>query len=442
MRERFEEYIRQHDLAGKDDHILIAVSGGLDSMVLTHLFRESGYKVGVAHANFGLREKESDGDEAFVKDYCKKHSLAFFSKRFDTKNYAESHKVSVQMAARELRYAWFDECMTEGKYHWLATAHNLNDNIETVLMRMLNGGGLDQLTGIPRKNDRTIRPLLFASREEIASFASAVGINWREDSSNHSTQYQRNFIRHEVLPKLCQINPSLESTFSSGLEKMEGARELMRRGLEQLRDSMTRMEDQSLVIDRNLLLLLQHPGYVLYEWLRDFGFEFERCKQMAVAAAEAQTGARFLSVTHVALIDRETILVSPRDREVYHDVLVEEWQDKAALGPWVMHFHAIQGSEISADPYLATVDFSAVKFPLLWRRWKAGDSFVPLGMKKSKKVSDFLVDEQVPLTEKASVTVVMSGNEIVWVAGKRIDERFKVTPQTRTILTMRLSPHK
>lgn len=442
MQKGFEEYIRQHDLVSRDDRILLAVSGGLDSMVMLHLFRASGYQVGVAHGNFGLRGKESEGDEAFVREYCRKHEIPFHSKRFDTKNYAESHKISMQMAARELRYEWFNKVLTEGQYHWLATAHHLNDNVETVLLRWSNGSGLDQLTGIPRKNDRIIRPLLFASREEITDYAKTAGISWREDSSNLATHYQRNFIRHELIPRLKEINPSLEATFSQSLEKLQGAHELMRRGLEQLRDSMTRMENHNLVIDRSLLLLLQHPGYVLYEWLREYGFEFERCRQLAEAAAGAQTGTRFISVTHMAVIDRETILVSPRDREEYHDVLVEEWQDRAALGPWVMHFHAGNDKNISNDPAVATIDFSAVRFPLLWRRWKSGDTFRPLGMKKNKKLSDFLIDEQVPLSEKSRVTVVLSGDDIVWVAGYRIDERYKVTPRTHTVLTMRIGLHK
>ncbi len=442
MRERFEQYIRRHDLVGHEDRILLAVSGGVDSMVMLHLFIKCRYPVGVAHVNFGLRGKDSDQDESFVRDYCKKHDVPFFSRRFDTKNYAESQKLSLQMAARELRYNWFNDLLQKGDYHWLATAHHLNDNVETILLRLANGSGLDQLTGIPRKNDRIVRPLLFASRDEIVAFARAENIVWREDASNLTTHYQRNFVRHELIPKLREINPSLESAIAHSLEKLEGASELMRRGLEQLRDSMTRMEGRSLVIDRNLLLLLKNPGYVLFEWLRSYGFEFERCRQLAAAAADAQTGTKFLSTTHVAVIDRDNIIVAPRDHDEYHDVLVEEWQDKAALGPWVMHFHAIKGKEVSTDPGTATVDFSVVRFPLLWRKWKPGDSFVPLGMKKSKKLSDFLVDEQVPLTEKNRITVVLSGTEIVWVAGRRIDERYKVTPRTHTVLTMRLEPHK
>ncbi len=442
MLSRFKDYIRQHDLAGPEDRILLAVSGGVDSMVMLHLFREAGYTVGVAHGNFGLRGTESDGEEMFVSEFCAKHRIPFFSRRFDTKNYAERHGVSLQMAARELRYRWFDELMVEGRYHWLATAHHLNDNLETVLLRWSHGSGLDQLKGIPRKNERIIRPLLFAGRQEIVAFAKQSGIAWREDSSNLATHYQRNFIRHEIVPKLKEINPSLESTFQQTLEKLEGAASLMRRSLEQLKDSMTRQEGKILYIDKSLLLLLQHASFVCYEWLKPIGFEFDRCKQLVESAVSGQVGARFFSLSHTAVVDREHIIISPRSTEEYQDVLVEEWQDKAALGPWVMHFHVENVNRISTEPSLATVDCAKVKFPLLWRRWKAGDSFRPLGMNKTKKISDFLIDEQIPLTEKERVTVVTSGSDIIWLAGFRVDERYKVTADTRTVLTMRLQSYK
>ncbi|MBL7846181.1 MAG: tRNA lysidine(34) synthetase TilS [Cyclobacteriaceae bacterium] len=442
MLSRFQDYLQKYDLAGPTDRVLLAVSGGLDSMVMLHLFRMAKFEVGVAHGNFGLRGKESDGDEVLVSNYCAKHKIPFYSNRFDTKNYAETHHISLQMAARELRYRWFDELLIQERYHWLATAHHLNDNVETVLLRWSHGSGLDQLCGIPRKNDRIIRPLLFAGRPEIEAFARDAGIVWREDSSNLATHYQRNFMRHEVIPKLKEINPSLETTFGITLEKLEGAAELMRRSIEQLRDSMTRKEGRELFIDKNLLLLLQHPAFVCYEWLKEYGFEFDRCKQLVSAAAASQTGARFLALTHVAVVDRDQIIVSPRSTEEYHDVLVEDWQDKAALGPWMMHFHLEPGSSISRDPMLATVDYAKVRFPLLWRKWKPGDAFMPLGMKNTKKISDFLVDEQVPLMEKGRVTVVTSGDDIVWVAGYRVDERFKVTPKTTKVLTMLLRAYK
>jgi len=438
----FKDYIQRHDLAGVGDRVLLAVSGGVDSMVLLSLFREAGFTVGVAHGNFHLRGRESDGDESFVSEYCARHGVPFFCKRFETKNYAERHGISVQMAARELRYRWFDELLEDGHYHWLATAHHLNDNVETVLLRWSHGSGIDQLTGIPRKNGRVIRPLLFATREDIVTYARDTGIAWREDSSNLATHYQRNFIRHEVIPRLKEINPSLEQTFGLSLEKLQGAADLMHRGLEQLRDSMTIREGKSVRIDKNLLLLLPHPAFVCYEWFKDLGFEFDRCKQMIASAKSGEIGTRFFSLSHVAVVDREQIIVSHRNTEEYHDVLVEEWQDKVALGPWIMHFRVERGNTISEAANLATVDSTNIRFPLLWRRWKAGDKFKPLGMSQTKKVSDFLIDVQVPLTEKERVTVVLSGEDIVWVAGYRIDERYKVTAETRTMLSMRLTDHK
>lgn len=437
MVSRFKDYIVQHDLVGAKDRVLLAVSGGLDSMVMLHLFHQTGYTVGVAHGNFGLRGNESDGDEAFVRKFCVDHGIPFFSQRFHTKNYAETRKVSVQMAARELRYEWFNQLLEKEKYHWLATAHHLNDNVETVLLRFTNGAGLDQLTGIPRRNEKIIRPMLFASRADMEAFARESKIVWREDASNLSAHYQRNFIRHEVIPRLKEINPSLEQTFALTLEKLDGAAEQMHRGLGQLRDTITHMEGRDLYVDKNLLILLRNPTFVCYEWLRPLGFDFERCKQL-VAAIPSQPGARFFSETHVAVVDRESIIISPRE-ETFHEVLLEEGQDKAALGPWLLNLRPEKGRTISDDPMCATVDFAKVRFPLLWRLWKAGDSFVPLGMTKKKKISDFLVDEHVSMTDKGRVTVLASGEDIIWVAGYRLDDRFKVSKETSMVLVVRLS---
>lgn len=436
MLPKFIDYISRHDLVGKADRILLAVSGGLDSMVMLHLFKEAGYEVGVANCNFGLRGKESDGEEKFVKEYCADHEIKCFVKGFDTKNYAEEKKISIQMAARELRYAWFNQILEQEKYHWLATAHHLNDNLETVLLRLSHGAGLDQLAGIPKKNDKIVRPLLFASREEIHAYAIAHSIPWKEDSSNQATHYQRNFIRHQVIPKLKEINPSLEETFSGTVEKLDGALEQMHRGLGQLKDTITRQEGRNFLIDISLLRLLKNPEFVCYEFLRPYGFEFDRCKQL-VAALDSQAGAKFFSSSYEAVIDREYIIVTPQEA-AFHEILVEEGQDKAALGPWILSIKEQTGKRISKDVLCATVDESKVRFPLIWRKWKNGDSFVPLGMTKRKKVSDFLIDEQVPLTDKNRVTVLESGGEIVWVAGYRVDDRYKVTDETRSVLVMHL----
>ncbi|NOT77061.1 MAG: tRNA lysidine(34) synthetase TilS [Cyclobacteriaceae bacterium] len=435
MLKPFKEFISLHNLVDTGDRILLAVSGGLDSMVMLDLFRKAGFKIAVAHCNFGLRGKASDEDQTFVSHFCSSSGISFFTQRFETKNYAEEKGLSIQMAARDLRYQWFDNVMDQEKFHWLATAHHLNDNIETVLMRWVKGSNLDQLTGIPVKNEKVIRPLLFAKREDILAYAKKEKIQWREDISNESDDYQRNFIRHQVIDKLKEINPSLEETFSSSLDKIKGAHEIMQRGLGQLKDSMTRMEGDKLYIDKNLLMLLQHPAFVIYEWLRPYGFEWDRCVQLVEAT---QSGKQFFSSTHQAVVDREFIIVSPQ-KERLTEILIEEGQDKAALGPWMLAIKAHKGSKIETKKTHGTFDLGSIKFPVVWRKWRTGDSFFPLGLGHKKKVSDFLIDEKISMLEKNDATVIESGGEIVWVVGLRVDDRFKVTAQTKSILEIKLT---
>ncbi len=437
MLERFRSFVAGHALFEPKDRVLLAVSGGVDSMVMVHLFIDAGFEFGVAHCNFQLRGKDSEHDQAFVADYCHKRGIPFFTENFSPKNYAEESGMSLQMAARELRYAWFTKVLERENYHWLATAHHLNDNIETVMFRWVNGGGLDQLTGIPLKNERVIRPLLFATRSEIDKYALDYKIKWREDSSNASDDYSRNFIRHEVIPKLKEINPSLEKTFTDSIQKLKGAHELMVRALEQLKDSITKTEGNQFFIDINLLLLLKNPGFICYEWLRPMGFDWDRCDQL-VSSLPGQPGRKFLSATHEAVIDREYIVISPVG-EWSGEVFVEEGQDKAALGPWTISIRKLSQARVIGDRRYACLDISKLRFPLLWRKWKPGDSFFPLGMKHKKKVSDLLIDDKISVADKAHVTVLESQGEIVWVAGHRIDDRYKITDQTKSVLEVILN---
>ncbi|HQQ98358.1 MAG TPA: tRNA lysidine(34) synthetase TilS [Cyclobacteriaceae bacterium] len=432
MLEAFQSYISRHRLAEPGDRILLAVSGGLDSMVMLDLFAQAGYTIGVAHANFQLRSAESDRDEGLVKQRCQELGIACYGQHFNTKNYAEVNHLSVQMAARELRYTWFNEVLEREQYHWLATAHHRDDNMETVLMRWIKGGGLDQLTGIPMRNGKIIRPLLFASRDEILAYATARKITWVEDSSNHTDNYQRNYIRHKIIPHIREINPSVGVTFESGLEKMRGSHEMMQRGLGQLKDSITRQEGSHLFIDKTLLSMLDNPAFVCYEWLRPWGFDFDRCQQM-VSSLQGTSGSQFFSDTHLAVVDREAIIVSPRE-EWSHEILLEEGQDKAALGPWKLTVTRSTDTRLNRGADSAVLDADRIKFPLVWRKWRNGDFFVPLGLSHRKKVSDFLIDEKVSRTRKNVVTVLESAGSIVWVVGFRVDDRYKVTSETRSVL--------
>ena len=437
---QFKEFISDNDLFDVDDRIMLAVSGVLDSMAMLGLFRECTFNIAVAHCNFQLRDNESDEDERFVKEFCQHAGVVFFSKRFDTKNYAEDLGISIQMAARELRYEWFNELLELQKYHWLATAHHLNDNIETVLFRYTQGAGLDQLRGIPIKNEKIVRPLLFATRDQLVGYAKEKKIKWREDSSNATEDYHRNFIRHQVIPKLKEINPSLEETFTHSLEKANGAFELMQRGLGQLKDDLTTTDGNKFMIDKNLLMLLQNPAFVCYEWLRRYDFEWDRCRQL-VRALAGQSGKTFHSPTHQAVIDREYIIITPRE-EWQKEILIEDGQDKAALGPWVLTVCKGDGKKLLDCPEGASIDQARIKFPLIWRKWKQGDAFFPLGLGHRKKLSDYLVDEKVSMADKSVVTVLETGGEIVWVVGHRLDDRFKVTSRTKTVLEMRVESLK
>jgi tRNA(Ile)-lysidine synthase len=436
----FQDFITDNDLFDVDDRIMLAVSGGLDSMVMLTLFQESRYKFAVAHCNFQLRGGDSDEDQQFVKEFCGHAGIPCFSKRFDTKNYAAELGISLQMAARELRYEWFNELLEVEKYHWLATAHHLNDNIETVLFRWTQGAGLDQLRGIPVKNEKVVRPLLFATRERLNAYAKEKKVKWREDASNAMSDYHRNFIRHHVIPKLKEINPSLEDTFVHSLAKASGAFELMQRGLGQLKDDLTSTDGSKFMIDTNLLLLLQNPEFVCYEWLKRYDFDWDRCSQL-VRALGGQSGKTFYSPTHQAVIDREHIIVTARE-EWQKEILIEDGQDKAALGPWVLTVGKGDGKKLFDRPEGASIDMDRVKFPLTWRKWKRGDVFFPLGLGHRKKLSDYLVDEKVSMADKSVVTVLETGGEIAWVVGHRLDDRFKVTSKTKSVLEIRVESLK
>lgn len=438
MLTRFKDFIEQQSLFDPSGQVLLAVSGGLDSMVMADLFRKTGIRCSVAHSNFQLRGGESDADEAFVKEWCVKSDVVFHSKRFETNNYAGKSGISIQMAARELRYEWFASLLADLKIPVLATAHHLNDNLETVLLRWTMGANLQMLTGIPVRQGNVVRPLLFATREEVRLYAEENKIRWREDASNSSDDYSRNFVRHQVVPRLKEINPSLEKTFADSLDKIKGSLELMTRGLDQLKDSITRTEGQNFLIDMSLLKLMKNPAFICHEWLKSFGFDWDRCIQLT-ESMDGQSGKKFLSGTHVAVIDRESIIVSPL-QEINEEILIEEGQDKAALGTWRLTLKVSAEIKASRNSQTATLDGARLKFPLLWRKWKSGDYFYPLGMTHRKKISDFLIDEKIPVSEKSQVTVIESGGEVAWVVGYRIDDRFKVSDSSHVVLD--LSAHR
>jgi tRNA(Ile)-lysidine synthase len=423
------------------DKILLAVSGGMDSMVMLRLFHQAGYAIAVAHCNFQLRSAEANGDEEFVKAKCAQWNIPFFCKRFDTNNYASENGLSIQMAARELRYAWFNELLEKEKIDWMAIAHHLNDSIETVLLNLTKGAGIEGLLGIPAQNKKIIRPLLFATREEIENYAAEEGIAWREDESNESDDYQRNFIRHQVVTKLKEINPSLEKTFEETTKKLHGANEMMGVWVERWKKENLKTDGDKTLIDKNgfdrNLFSTNYHSLLLYEILKEYDYNFDQCENI-FKAIDGQAGKRFLSATHELIVDRANLILIKQQEELNKVILAAD-QHEIALGKWQLNFEAKHGNALPApNKNMAGLDAAFIQFPLTWRRWKAGDSFFPLGMKHRKKVSDFLIDEKISLPDKEWVTVLESAGEIVWVVGLRIDERFKVTLGTERTVQFRL----
>lgn len=437
MVEQLLHHIESHQLCRRDDRILLAVSGGADSLVMMHLFREAGLQAAVAHCNFGLRGAESDGDEAFVREAASAMNMPFHVTHFDTLEYAENEKLSIQMAARKLRYDWFDELVAEHGYQFIATAHHLNDSLETFLLNLSRGTGLEGLTGIPVKSGKVIRPMLFATRHMIEVYASRHAIAWRDDSSNAENKYHRNLLRSEVVPLLKKINPNLEHTFAATIERLQGSWYAVQRELEAFRAKAVRHEGAVMYIKKEDLIQQPNQTVLLWELLKHLGFNYDQCGD--IIRALHQPGKVFYADTYRLSVDRDFLEVDQKEiNQSIHAVITRD-ETLVMAGKKSLNFKTIErtGYQIQKDSTIAQLDADIVKFPLAWRTWKPGDVFIPLGMKHHKKISDFLVDEKIPLREKNDVTVLADATgEIIWVAGKRIADPFKVTEATRKVLVV------
>lgn len=434
MLEGFRRFVDRKELFSKRGKILAAVSGGLDSMVMANLLKWSGYNFSVAHVNFMLRGNASDGDQALVKQWCAEQGIEFFSTNLDAETHASEKGISIQMSARELRYEWFNALANDHDFTQIATAHHLDDHLETILLQLSSGVGPAAVCGIPLKNGLVVRPMLFTDRKSINDFATEKNITWREDESNREDDYSRNFLRHHVIEPWKRQFPNLLSSLELSTFKSLGMMEIFSEGLVTLKNRLIRPDQHavgSIVLDE--LLNFKNPSSVLFHLLSDFGFNRSQCEQML--ESYEHTGAKFFSATKVAWIDRGKILIA--------DPIPVSMERVEIIGPgaYAKDGEVIQCTESNTpcnNPNVASLDLGALHFPLTWRNWEPGDVFIPSGMAGRKKLSDFLVDSKVPAMHKSSVSVVTSGDEIVWVAGFRVSEKYRAKAGTKRIFQMEL----
>jgi tRNA(Ile)-lysidine synthase len=428
----FKKFISDNNLIKPGDKILLAVSGGIDSMVMTHLFYQQGYKTGIAHCNFSLRAGESDKDEEMVRQYASDHNIPFYSTRFETKAYARKNRLSVQMAARDLRYKWFEEIRTKNGYDSIAVAHNLNDNIETIIINLTRGTGLTGMTGMRPVINRIIRPLLFATRQEIISFCNQHEIVFREDKSNADTKYTRNKIRHLIIPVLKEINPSIEITLNETAERFSGINEIVSDYISGVRETISEEKEQFITFNISLLKTYLHNKAVLFELFKPFSITNALLDDL-MKVIQGKTGGQIITDTHRIIKNRKEIIVS--DEEIANETLYTIKNIPAfCIFPGISSARYVMINktfEIPSDPHIACIDSEKVSFPMIIRKWKAGDHFCPLGMKQKKKLSDYFIDNKYSRFEKENIFILESGGKIVWIIGDRIDDRFKITDSTK-----------
>jgi tRNA(Ile)-lysidine synthase len=433
MKNKVQQFISEKSLFIREEKLILGISGGADSVCLMHVFLELGYSFELAHCNFNLRGEESDADEYFVKDLAKEHQLKVHIKQFDTMVYAAENKISTQMAARDLRYAWFEKLRIKSNAKYLAIAHHANDDVETFFINLVRGSGLKGFLGIKEKNNAIVRPLLSVSRLEIEQYLKDRGLVFREDSSNASVKYLRNKIRHELIPLLAQMNPSIQQTVKDEMRILDGVAQIYASKVEEVRKDLTQEKNGIVQLEISALLALNPLHSYLYELLSAYGFY---AVEAISKALQGQSGKQFFSSTHQLVVDRENIFISLLNKE--NEVFEITEKTISLVYPLEINFKVMADKTIIYDNNIAQLDVEKLKFPLTLRKWKEGDKFMPLGMKKFKKLSDFFIDSKFSIIDKQEQWLLCSGVDIVWVLGCRIDERYKLESNTKKVYIAQL----
>jgi tRNA(Ile)-lysidine synthase len=427
----------QHFPQGK---ALLAVSGGVDSMVLWAICRELKIPYAIAHFNFQLRAEESDQDQQFIESLSKKHQAEVFIRSESAGEFADQHNLSIQESAREMRYQWFSELIDEGKADYLMTAHHLDDSLETFLINLNRGTGLKGLSGIGNR-EAVFRPLLNYSKVELLEYAKEQGLEYREDSSNQKKDYLRNWFRHELIPIWKEKNPDLLQRMKANFERFQESNSILEHYLSKDLSKRLARKDSFQEFDLTDFDQLPFPEAVLRHWLSAYGYNADQVKQILLAVQQDVTGAIFYSRDFRLLLDRQKLILAEKENR-----RVEAFQ-LDLTGSYVIDNFQITLDEIAAEQLklgeanVEYFDADKLAFPLTFRPWEAGDRMQPLGMKGQKKISDMLIDEKVDRFDKERQMVMLSNSEVAWLLGNRISEAFKVEASTKKVIRLRWSRH-
>jgi tRNA(Ile)-lysidine synthase len=433
----FKTHIQKKHLVHHGQIILLAVSGGIDSMVMADLFLKAGIPFAMAHCNFQLRAREADKDEALVADWAQKHSIPFHHVRFDTAQKTEEWKKGIQETARILRYEWLDEIRVANGYAAIATAHHANDNAETLLINLLKGTGIAGLHGIPARNGNIIRPLLFAQRADIEQYAKDNDVTWRDDASNESDKYLRNAVRHHIIPTANEWFPNAVQHINDSIRRFAEAEILYRRAVDAEIKKLIDKRSKDIYIPILKLLKLKPLETICYELFHSYGFSSAQVPHI-IELFESESGHYISSDTHRIIKNRDFLIITV-NQTTATDIITIEGLPCTIETP-EGHFHLSlkkKQENLPANDNTAYIDIKRITFPLILRRWKQGDYFYPLGMgMKKKKLSKFFIDRKVPVHQKEAVWVLECDKRIAWVAGMRLDERFKLKPDTTEVLSV------
>lgn len=435
MQEQFQNHINNTLSFLKGSKLLIAISGGVDSVVLTHLCHQLPLDITLIHCNFNLRGKESDADEAFVLDLAEHLDLEVFIERFDTQDFAKQNKISIQMAARELRYTWFEDLAEQLQFDYILTGHHADDNLETFLINLSRGTGLEGLTGIPVINNKLVRPLLPFSRAAIEAYAQTKNLKWQEDITNASTKYLRNKIRHDVIPMLKEVNPQFLQNFQNTLSHLNDTAAIVDESVNAvLKRAIVKIDANHIAFKISEFKKVNNSKAYLYEVFKAYGFT---AWDDILKLLDAQSGKQVFSKTHRLLKDRAHLLLSEIEREESAFILITEKEQPVKTSFGTLFFKEVDAISVNQS-HTIYVDQDRLSFPLSVRKWQEGDTFYPFGMQGKKKLSKYFKDEKLSLLDKEKVWLLCSQNDIVWVIGRRADNRFKVTDKTKQILKISL----